>query len=134
MLTNALINTNTQQAGRRQFLEQRARLQASIHASRIRDTADRFDCLDETRKKVIFMLANDAASRVAGLPPLTRSHLGMPFNELGEREQTTLMLGIKRLAEFAIALPWEFEDYAAPRAEMLAAREKPAAPEEPKGN
>lgn len=123
-----------QQPGRSQFLAQRARLQASLHAIRIRDTADRFDCLDETRKKVLFMLANDAASRVAGLPPLTRSHLGTLFTELGEREQTTLMLGIKRLAEFATALPWEFEDYAAPRAEVLAAREKPAEPEEQKDN
>lgn len=129
-----LTDISTQQPGRRQFLEQRARLQASIHASRISDTAARFDRLDETRKKVVFMLANDAASRVAGLPQLTRNLLALSFVELGEREQTTLLLGIKRLAEFATVLPWEFEDYAAPRAEMLAAREKPAEPEEQKDN
>lgn len=125
------INASEQQTGRRQFLEQRARLQASIHENRTSDTAARFDRLDETRKKVVFMLANDAACRVADLPQLTRNLLAVPFIEMGAGEQKTLLLGIKRLAEFAAVLPWEFEDYAAPRAEIQAIRDKPAEPDKP---
>lgn len=120
-----------QQPGRRSFLEQRARLQVSLNANRVNDTATRFNRLDETRKKVVFILANDAASRVAGLPQLTRRHLNLAFADLTEAEQTCLMMGIKRLSEFAASMPWEFEDYAAPRAEMQALRDKPPEPDKP---
>lgn len=125
------INASDHQTGRLKFLEQRARLQASIHASRTSDTAARFDRLGETQKKVVFMLANEAACRVAGLPQLTRDLLAVPFIEMGADEQKTLLLGIKRLTEFAAVLPWEFEDYAAPRAEIQAIRDKPVEPEKP---
>ncbi|EDT2832025.1 hypothetical protein S636_000722 [Salmonella enterica subsp. enterica] len=118
-----------QQPGRRQFLEQRARLQASLNASRVNDTATRFNRLDETRKKVIFILANDAAGRVAGMPQLTRRHLDLTYENLTEKEQMCLLMGIKRLSEFAASMPWEFEDYAAPRAEIQAIRDKPPAPD-----
>ncbi|EAP0275720.1 hypothetical protein DMV52_07605 [Salmonella enterica] len=118
-----------QQPGRRQFLEQRARLQASLNASRVSDTATRFNRLDETRKKVIFILANDAAGRVAGMPQLTRRHLDLTYENLTEKEQTCLLMGIKRLSEFAASMPWEFENYAAPRAEIQAIRDKPPAPD-----
>ncbi|WET40537.1 hypothetical protein [Citrobacter enshiensis] len=118
-----------QQPGRRSFLEQRARLQASLNADRANDTATRFNRLDETRKKVVFILANDAASRVAGLPQLTRRHLNLAYADLSEAEQTCLMMGIKRLSEFAASMPWEFEDYAAPRAEIQAIRDKPPTPD-----
>lgn len=120
-----------QQPGRRSFLEQRARLQASLNTNRVNDTATRFNRLDEIRKKVVFILANDAASRVAGLPQLTRRHLNLAFADLTEAEQTCLMMGIKRLSEFAASMPWEFEDYAAPRAEMQALRDKPPEPDKP---
>lgn len=113
------------------FLEQRARLQASVNANRVSDTATRFNRLDETRKKVVFILANDAASRVAGLPQLTRRHLDANFADLSEAEQTCLMMGIKRLSEFAASMPWEFEDYAAPRAEIQALRDKTPEPDTP---
>ncbi|MFU0931421.1 hypothetical protein ACM26E_11520 [Kluyvera cryocrescens] len=126
-----LMDTTGQLPGRRKFLEQRAILQNSLTLTRANDTATRFDRLDETRKKVVFMLANEAASRVAGMPQLTRRHLDTSFASLSEAEQATLLLGIKRLAEFAAALPWEFEDYAAPRAEIQAIRDKPAEPEKP---
>lgn len=118
-------------SGRQMFLEQRARLQSSISVCRTNDTATRFNRLDETRKKVVFILANDAASRVAGLPQLTRRHLNLAFADLTEAEQTCLMMGIKRLSEFAASMPWEFEDYAAPRAEMQALRDKPPEPDKP---
>lgn len=114
-----------QQPGRRKFLEQRARLQATVKASRVNDTAARFNRLDETRKKVVFILANDAASRVAGLPKLTRSHLNLTYADLSETEQTTLIMGIKRLSEFAAMLPWEFEDLVAHHAELQELRDKP---------
>lgn len=120
-----------QQPGRRMFLEQRARLQASLNADRVNDTATRFNRLDETRKKVVFILANDAASRVAGLPQLTRRHLDANFADLSEAEQTCLMMGIKRLSEFAASMPWEFKDYAAPHAEIQALRDKPPEPDAP---
>lgn len=120
-----------QQPGRRKFLEQRARLQDSVNTTRANDTAARFNRLDDTRKKVVFILANDAASRVAGLPQLTRRHLDLAFADLSEGEQTSLMMGIKRLSEFAASMPWEFEDYAAPRAELQALRDKPPEPDAP---
>lgn len=126
-----LMDTTGQQPGRRKFLEQRAILQNRLTLTRANDTATRFDRLDETRKKVIFMLANEAASRVAGMPLLTRRHLDASFASLGEAEQAVLLLGVKRLAEFAAALPWEFEDYAAPRAEIQAVRDKPVEPKNP---
>lgn len=120
-----------EQPGRRMFLEQRARLQASVNANRVNDTATRFNRLDETRKKVVFILANDAANRMAGLPQLTRRHLDANFADLSEAEQTCLMMGIKRLSEFAASMPWEFEDYAAPLAEIQALRDKPPEPNAP---
>lgn len=115
--------------GRRQFLEQWARLQASLKTSRVNDTAARFNRLDETRKKVIFILANDAARRAPGMPQLTRQHLDLTYENLSEQEQACLLMGIKRLSEFAASMPWEFEDYAAPRAEIQAVRDKPPAPD-----
>lgn len=89
------------------------------------DTATRFNRLDEARKKVVFILANDAASRLPNMPRLTRHHLDLAFEVLSEAEQACLMMGIKRLSEFAASLPWEFEDIAAPRAERQTLRDKP---------
>ncbi|HGU9881675.1 TPA: hypothetical protein ACNJ4A_001677 [Citrobacter freundii] len=118
-----------QQPGRRQFLEQRARLQASLNASRVNDTATRFNRLDDACKKVIFILANDASRYIAGMPKLTAKQLGCTYENLTEKEQTCLLMGIKRLSELAASMPWEFEDYAAPRAEIQAIRDKPPAPD-----
>lgn len=120
-----------QQPGRRSFLEQRARLQASLNANRMNDTATRFNRLDEACKKVIFILANDTARYIAGMPKLTAQHLDRTYENLTEKEQTCLLIGIKRLSEFAASMPWEFEDYAAPRAEMQALRDKPPEPDKP---
>ncbi|MBS3046801.1 hypothetical protein [Enterobacter mori] len=120
-----------QQPGRRSFLEQRARLQASLNAARVNDTATRFNRLNEACKKVIFILANDAAKYIDGLPKLTAQHLDCTYENLTEKEQICLMMGIKRLSEFAASMPWEFEDYAAPRAEMQALRDKPPEPDKP---
>lgn len=115
--------------GRQKFLEQRARLQSSLSASRTNDTARRFNQLDEARKKVIFILANDAARYIYGMPKLTTQHLDRTYENLTEKEQTCLLMGIKRLSEFAASMPWEFEDYAAPRAEIQAIRDKPPSPD-----
>lgn len=95
-------------SGRQMFLEQRARLQSSISVSRTNDTARRFNRLGETQKKAIILLANEAAQRFKGLPSLTHSHLSMPFEQFSSQDKVSLMLGIKRLAELAAALPWEF--------------------------
>lgn len=111
--------------GRQMFLEQCARLQSSVSASRISDMASRFNRLGETQKKVIILLANEAAQRFKDLPPLTHSHLALPFEQFDSQDKASLMLGIKRLAELAAALPWEFSDYAAPRLEVQALRESP---------
>lgn len=46
-----LIDKTGQQPGRRKFLEQRARLQASLNASRVNDTATRFNRLDDACKR-----------------------------------------------------------------------------------
>ena len=117
-------------SGRQMFLEQRARLQSSISVSRTNDTASRFNRLGETQKKVIILLANEAAQRFKDLPSLTYSHLTMPFEQFSSQDKVSLMLGIKRLAELAAALPWEFPDYAAPRLEIQALREsQPPAPD-----
>ncbi|ECE0887096.1 hypothetical protein CSM97_000599 [Salmonella enterica subsp. diarizonae] len=124
-----LMDKTGQQPGRRQFLEQRARLQASLNASRVNDTATRFNRLDDACKKVIFILANDASRYIAGMPKLTAKQLGCTYENLTEKEQTSLLMGIKRLSEFAASMPWEFEDYAAPRAEIQAIRDKPPAPD-----
>ncbi|EDD3477859.1 hypothetical protein H1F05_003200 [Salmonella enterica] len=118
-----------QQPGRRKFLEQRARLQASLNASRVNDTATRFNRLDDACKKVIFILANDASRYIAGMPKLSAKQLGCTYENLTEKEQACLLMGIKRLSEFAASMPWEFEDYAAPRAEIQAIRDKPPAPD-----
>ncbi|MDM2775669.1 hypothetical protein OGY18_00580 [Citrobacter sp. Cpo142] len=115
--------------GRQKFLEQRARLQSNLSASRTNDTARRFNQLDEARKKVIFILANDAARYIYGMPKLTAQHLERTYENLTEKEQTCLLMGIKRLSEFAASMPWEFEDYAAPRAEIQAIRDKPPMPD-----
>lgn len=119
-----LMDKTGQQPGRRKFLEQRARLQASLNASRVNDTATRFNRLDDACKKVIFILANDASRYIAGMPKLTAKQLGCTYENLTEKEQTRLLMGIKRLSEFAASMPWEFEDYAAPRAEIQAIRDK----------
>ncbi|OPW98489.1 hypothetical protein BZK41_06395 [Citrobacter sp. A316] len=124
-----LMDKTGQQPGRRQFLEQRARLQASLNASRVNDTATRFNRLDDACKKVIFILANDASRYIAGMPKLTAKQLGCTYENLTEKEQTCLLMGIKRLSELAASMPWEFEDYAAPRAEIQAIRDKPPAPD-----
>ncbi|MGP3146866.1 hypothetical protein [Serratia bockelmannii] len=117
-------------SGRQMFLEQRARLQSSISVSRTNDTASRFNRLGETQKKAIILLANEAARQFKDLPSLTRSHLTMPFEQFSSQDKVSLMLGIKRLAELAAALPWEFPDYAAPRLEIQALREsQPPAPD-----
>lgn len=115
--------------GRQKFLEQRARLQSSLSVSRISDTARRFNQLDEARKKVIFILANDAARYITGMPKLSAKQLGCTYENLTEKEQACLLMGIKRLSEFAASIPWEFEDYAAPRAEIQAIRDKPPTPD-----
>ena len=112
-------------SGRQMFLEQRARLQSSISVSRTNDTASRFNRLGETQKKAIILLANEAAQRFKDLPSLTHSHLTMPLEQFSSQDKVSLMLGIKRLAELAAALPWEFPDHAAPRLEMQALRESP---------
>jgi hypothetical protein len=53
----------------------------------------------------------------------------MPFEQFSSQDKVSLMLGIKRLAELAAALPWEFPDHAAPR-EIQALREsQPPAPD-----
>ena len=112
-------------SGRQMFLEQRARLQSSISVSRTNNTASRFNRLGETQKKAIILLANEAAQRFKDLPSLTHSHLTMPFEQFSSQDKVSLMLGIKRLAELAAALPWEFPDHAAPRLEIQALRESP---------
>lgn len=112
-------------SGRQMFLEQLARLQSSITVSRTNDTASRFNRLGETQKKAIILLANEAAQRFKELPLLTHSHLTMPFEQFSSQDKVSLMLGIKRLAELAAALPWEFPDHAAPRLEMQTFRESP---------
>ena len=83
-------------SGRQMFLEQRARLQSSISVSRTNDTASRFNRLGETQKKVLILLANEAAQRFKDLPPLTHSHLTMPFEQFSSQDKVSLMLGIKR--------------------------------------
>ncbi|EOG6951222.1 hypothetical protein [Edwardsiella piscicida] len=112
-------------SGRQMFLQQRARLRSSISVSRANDTASRFNRLGETQKKAIILLANEAAQRFKDLPALTHSHLTMPFEQFSTQDKVSLMLGIKRLAELAVAMPWEFSDHAAPRLEMQALREPP---------
>ncbi len=47
----------------------------------------------------------------------------MPSNSSALSDKVSLMLGIKRLAELAAALPWSFPDHAAPRLEIQALRE-----------
>lgn len=123
------IGQNKSASGRQMFLEQRARLQSKISASRTNDTASRFNRLGETQKKTIILLANEAAQRFSDLPSLTHSHLSMPFEQFSSQDKVSLMLGIKRLAELAAALPWEFPDHAAPRLEIQALREPPPAPD-----
>lgn len=108
------------------FLEQRAKLKASLATTRTNDTAKRFNRLDETQKKVVFILANAASTLFHGMPKLTRNLLDVSFENLSEQEQRSLMLGIKRLAELADAMPWEFLDYAAPHHEIQALRDKTA--------
>lgn len=115
--------------GYQQFLAQRQRLALSLQTARVNSTAARFNRLDETSKKALFILANDAASGVPGMSPLTRSHLNLTYEDLGDSERACLMFGIKRLAAFATSLPWEFEDIVAPRAEIQALRDRPPTPD-----
>lgn len=82
-----LMDKTGQQPGRRQFLEQRARLQASLNVSRVNDTATRFNRLDDACKKVIFILANDASRYIAGMPKLTAKQLGCTYENLTERSK-----------------------------------------------
>lgn len=82
--------------------------QSSISVSRTNDTASRFNRLGETQKKAIILLANEAAQRFKDLPSLTHSHLTIPFEQFSSQDKASLMLGIKRLAELAAALP-EFD-------------------------
>ncbi|AXF77481.1 hypothetical protein LU631_11300 [Erwinia tracheiphila] len=112
-------------SGRQIFLEQCARLQSELKVSRTCKTANRYDLLGEDQREVIFILANEAAARFQGLPQLTRERLRADFDDLSEQERGSLMLGIKRLAELAAALPWEFLDHAAPRPEIQASRGSP---------
>ncbi|WP_236721588.1 hypothetical protein [Edwardsiella piscicida] len=114
-----------EQSGRLMFLAQYDRLKQSLSTSRTSDTARRFDRLSEVQKKAIILLANEAAQRFKNLPPLTHSHLTMPFEQFSTQDKVSLMLGIKRLAELAAAMPWEFSDHAASRLEMQALRESP---------
>ena len=116
-------------SGREAFLAQRARLSASLANARANDTASRFNRLDETQRKVVFMLANAASQRFKALPQLTRNQLGNSIESFSEQERRSLMLGIKHLAELAAAIPWEFLDIAAPHHEMQAQRDKPPAAE-----
>lgn len=117
------------QSGREAFLAQRARLRASVATIRNNDMASRFNRLDETQKKVIFMLANEASLRFKELPQLTRNQLEVSFESFSEQEKRSLMLGVKRLGELAAAIPWEFLDIAAPHHEVQAQRDKPPTPE-----
>lgn len=123
------MDTTGRLPGRRKFLEQRARLAACLEVKRANNTANRFNALGETQRKVLFMLANEISGRFPGLPQLTRSHLAHDFESLTDQEQQSLMLGIKRLTELAYSMPWEFNDYAAPRAEIQAMRDQPPAPD-----
>lgn len=116
-------------SGREAFLAQRARLSASLANARTNDTASRFNRLNETQQKVVFMLANAASLRFKELPQLTRNQLGNSFESFSEQERRSLMLGIKHLSELATAMPWEFLDIAAPRHEIQALRDKPPMPE-----
>lgn len=126
-----MMNTgqNRPASGRQMFLEQYARLQSGLKVSRTCKTASRYDLLGEDQRKVIFILANEATAKFQGLPLLTREHLKADFNDLGEMECRSLMLGIKRLAELAASLPWEFPDHAAPRLEVQVLRESPPTPD-----
>lgn len=114
-------------SGRQMFLEQRARLQSSISVSRTNDTASRFNRLGETQKKAIILLANEAAQHFKSMSLLTHAHLSMTFEQFNKQDKASLMLGIKRLAELAAALPWEFPDHAAPRNEIQTLRDSPPA-------
>ncbi|WP_279050068.1 hypothetical protein [Cedecea davisae] len=109
--------------GRQAFLAQRARLRASVTTTLTNDTAARYNRLDETQRKVIFMLANAASPKFKGLPQLGRALLATRFEGLSEPEQRSLMLGIKRLSELAAAMPWEFSDLVAPHNEIQMLRD-----------
>jgi hypothetical protein len=123
-----------QQSGREAFLAQRARLRQSLFATRTNDTASRFNRLDETQRKVIFMLANAAAKRFNGVAQLTRNQLPQSFEVFSSQEQRSLMLGIKRLAELAATMPWEFAEHAAPYSETQILRDMEATQPEPENS
>ena len=115
--------------GREKFLAQRARLRESLLTTRANDTASRFNRLGDTQKKAIILLANEATQYFKNLPLLTHSHLSMTFEQFNDQDKASLMLGIKRLAELAAALPWEFADHAAPRNEIQTLRDSSPAQE-----
>ncbi|TNL00446.1 hypothetical protein CYD30_28935 [Kosakonia cowanii] len=119
------IRQNKSLSGRQMFLEQCARLRSALSVSRTCDTADRYNRLGEDQRKVLFILANEASVWFQGLPKLTRERLRTDFHDLSEPERRSLMLGIKRLADLAAALPWEFPDHAAPHLENQAQRGSP---------
>lgn len=98
------------QSGFRQFQEQRNRLRAQLDAQRLGDTERRFNGLNETQRKALFLLANDAA-KGHNLPSLKRSQLTQDFAVFTREEQNTILLGIKRLAELSAAMPWCWPDY-----------------------
>lgn len=99
-----------QQSGFQQFQEQRNRLRAQLDAQRLGDTERRFNSLNETQRKALYLLANAAAAECK-LPPLTRSQLTQDFAAFTREEQNTILLGIKRLAELSAAMPWCWPDY-----------------------
>lgn len=98
------------QSGFRQFQEQRNRLRAQLDAQRLGDTERRFNGLNETQRKALFLLAN-AAAEECGFPPLKRSQLEQDFAAFTRKEQNTILLGVKRLAELSAAMPWCWPDY-----------------------
>lgn len=121
-MNNVGMKQNTAaQSGFEQFQAQRQKLRASLDDKRLSDTARRFDALDETQKKVIIMLANDAAA--SQLPVLTRAHLEMSFEKFTPKEQATALLGIKKIASLSAAISWCWPDCASLSSERLAERQ-----------
>lgn len=105
----AYMTQPRQQSGFRQFQEQRARLRSQLDDRRVSDTERRFNALSETQQKALFLLANEAA-RQRDLPLLRKAHIGLEYAQFTKREQLTVMLGVKRLAELAAAIPWCWPD------------------------
>lgn len=122
-MNNVGMKQNTAaQSGFEQFQAQRQKLRANLDDKRLSDISRRFDALDETQKKVIIMLANDAAFWL-GIPALTRSCLYTAFERLTSKEQSTLLLGIKKLSELSAVIPWCWPDDVSLSSERLAERQ-----------